>query len=74
MNNVIVGELICALWDNWQMQQQTRINTISEHTEDHQKTKVFDDHNSSNLSISVPSKAPTSSIHDDRYVLLSPRS
>jgi hypothetical protein len=42
MNNVIVGELICALWDNWQMQRQTRINTISQHT-DHQKAKVFDD-------------------------------
>ncbi len=72
MNNVIVGELICALWDNWQMQQQIRINTISQHT-NHQKTKVFDDHDS-NLSISVPSRAPTSSIHDDRYILLSPRS
>ncbi len=73
MNNVIVGELICALWDNWQMQRQTRINTISQHT-DNQKAKVFDDHDSSNLSISVPSKAHTSSIHDDRYILLTPRS
>jgi hypothetical protein len=54
MNNVIVGELICALWDHWQTQQQTRINTISQHT-NHQKAKVF-------------------GIHDDRYILLSPRS
>ena len=72
MNNVIVGELICALWENWRMQRQIRINTISQHT-DQPKAKVFDDHDS-NLSISEPSKALTSNIHDDRYMLLSPRS
>jgi hypothetical protein len=72
MNNVIVGELICALWDNWKMQRQTRINTISQHTDTH-KAKLIDDHDS-NHSTLVPSRAPPESVHDDRYVLLSPRS
>jgi hypothetical protein len=72
MNNVIVGELICALWNNWQMQRQTRINTISQHTDNH-KAKLLDDHDS-NHSTLVLSRAPPSNIHDDRYTLLSPRS
>jgi hypothetical protein len=71
MNNVIVGELICALWDNWQMQKQIRINTVSQHTDNH-KAKLLDDHDSNHSTLG-PLKAPTSSIHDDRYVLLSPR-
>jgi hypothetical protein len=72
MNNVIVGELICALWDHWQTQRQTRINTLSQHIGNN-KGKLLDDHDS-NHSTLVPSKAATSSIHDDRYILLPPRS
>jgi hypothetical protein len=71
MNNVIVGELICALWDNWLIQRQTRINTVSQHT-DKKKAKLHDDHDSI-LSTSIISRAPTPSIHDDRYILLPPR-
>jgi len=72
MNNVIVGELICALWDNWKMQRQSHINTVSQHTDNH-KAKLLDDHDS-NHSTSLPLRPPKSSIHDDRYILLSPRS
>ena len=73
MNSVIVGELICALWNQWQAQRQIRVNTISPHVE-RQKAKAFEDHDSSNLSISVPSRTFTSNLPDDRYILLSPRS
>lgn len=73
MNSVIVGELICALWNQWQTQRQSHVNTLSHHTEQ-QKPKAFEDHDSSNLSISVPSRTFTSNLPDDRYILLSPRS
>jgi len=69
---IVVGELICALWENWQTQRQTRINTLSQHIGNN-KAKLLDDHDS-NHSTLVPSKAATSSIHDDRYILLPPRS
>ncbi|UJR37654.1 hypothetical protein I4U23_030351 [Adineta vaga] len=71
MNNVIVGELICALWDNWQLQRKVHVNTLSQHIENN-KGKLLDDHDS-NHSTLVPSKVGTLSIHDDRYTLLPPR-
>ena len=73
MDRVIVGELICALWQQWRMQRPIPVNTVSRHNEQ-QKAKVFEDHDSSNLSISVPSRTYASNIADDRYILLSPRS
>ena len=29
-NNVIAGEVICALWDNWKVSPQIRFNTLLE--------------------------------------------
>ncbi|CAF0807425.1 unnamed protein product [Adineta steineri] len=71
MNNVIVGELICALWDNWQKQRQIRIDTLSQHIANN-KEKLLDDHDSNNSTL-PHSKTGTLSIHDDRYLLLPPR-
>jgi hypothetical protein len=71
MGNVIAGELVCALWDNWQSQRQIRINTISQHTNNH-KARLLDDHDS-NQSTLVPSRTPIINVHDDRYILLPPR-
>jgi len=71
MDNVIVGELICALWEIWKSPKQTCVNTVSQRA-DNQKTKLLDDHDS-NHSPLVTSTAPTANIPEDRYVLLSPR-
>ena len=69
MNNVIVGELICALWENWQTQKQPRINTIPAHS-DNDKSKIVDDHDHDhNQSISTAFRVPISIIHDERYML-----
>jgi hypothetical protein len=71
MGSVMVGELTCALWENWQSVKQTRINIISQQSDNH-KAKLLDDHDS-NQSTLIPSRAPTLSVHDDRYILLPPR-
>ncbi|CAF1469700.1 unnamed protein product [Adineta ricciae] len=72
MNNVLVGELICALWENWQLQRKIHINTLSERI-GHRRGKLLDDHDDSNNSTLVESKTGTLTVHDDRYVLLPPR-
>jgi len=64
MNTVIVGELICALWENWQIQRQIRIQTLSQDVH-HSKAKYFDDHDHNQ---SISSRAPMLN-HDERYVL-----
>lgn len=68
MSNVIVGELICALWDHWQNQKQIRINTLSQHTE-HKNAKLLDDHDHNQ---SISSRAPMLN-HDERYILFPSR-
>ena len=68
MNNVIVGELICALWENWQVQRQTRLNTLSPRVE-HKNVKLFADQHDGNQSTLTSSRVPTSTIHDDHYIL-----
>ncbi|CAF1074323.1 unnamed protein product [Rotaria sordida] len=71
MNDVLVGELICALWDHWQKQRQIRINNLPQCSNNY-KTKLLDDHDNIQSDL-VPLKTPIPIIHDDRYVMLSPR-
>lgn len=73
MDCVMVGEIICALWKQWRTQRPTPVNIVARDPEP-KKVKRVEDHDSSNLSISVPSKIYASNIPDDRYILLSPRS
>ena len=72
MNNVLVGELICTLWENWQLNRKIHINTLSQRV-GHRRGKLLDDHDDSNNSTLVDSKTGTLTVHDDRYVLLPPR-
>jgi hypothetical protein len=66
-NNVIAGELICMLWDHWQMQRELRMNTLSESI-DQKHTKLstsFESHQSTLKN----SRVPTSTVLEDRYML-----
>lgn len=71
LNSVIVGELVCGLWDHWSKQRKIHIQPLPQYS-DNYKWKHFDDHENNQLG-SVPSKPPISIINDDHYVILPTR-
>jgi hypothetical protein len=68
MNNVIVGELICALWDHWQSQRQIRLNITLPESNDQKQMKSIHEYDG-NQSTVTHSRVPTSTVHEDRYML-----
>ncbi|CAF1260948.1 unnamed protein product [Rotaria sp. Silwood1] len=68
---VLVGELVCALWNHWQKQRQIRIDSLPQHTNNH-KGKLLEDHDNNQLGL-IPLTIPISIINDDRYVTLPPQ-
>ncbi|CAF2059883.1 unnamed protein product [Rotaria magnacalcarata] len=68
INHVLVGELVCSLWDHWHMQRKIRIDALPQHS-DHYKTKLLDEHDHYHSGL-IPLTEPISIIHDERYVAL----
>jgi len=67
-NNVIVGELISNLWDQWQQQRQVRVNPILESTDHFKNVKTLNDYDG-NQSTLTNSRVPLSTVQEDRYML-----
>lgn len=67
MNTVIVGELICALWENWRLKRQARLALIVD-TKNHQTPKIVREYDG-NQSGMASFRVPSSIGQDDRYML-----
>jgi len=66
-NQVMAGELICTLWNNWKIRRQIHIDTMIRHN-DNMKMKLLDDHVNSQPTFE-PSRLNTVNNNDIRYAL-----